>query len=87
VSFTMLLHSSKDTQKNAPSPEKPYRHVALALLAKGRRELIPLFRWQLPGAQNGAESVFELKNGRAYLLEPDGTAVEGILFVGEVATE
>jgi hypothetical protein len=34
-----------------------------------------------------AESQIEWKNGRAYLLEPDGSAVEGILFVGEVATE
>jgi len=33
--------------------------------------------WWFPGAQIGAESVFEWKDGRAYLLEPDGTVVEG----------
>ncbi len=43
--------------------------------------------WWFPSAQIGAESVFEWKNGRAYMLEPDGSAVEGILFVGEVATD
>jgi hypothetical protein len=43
--------------------------------------------WWFPGAQIGAESQFEWKNGRAYLLEPDGSAVEGILFVGEVAPD
>ncbi len=43
--------------------------------------------WWFPGRQISAESRFEWKNGRAYLLEPDGTAIEGILFVGEVATE
>lgn len=43
--------------------------------------------WWFPGAQIGAESEFEWKKGRAYLLERDGNAVEGILFVGEVATE
>jgi hypothetical protein len=43
--------------------------------------------WWFPGAQITVESQFEWKNGRASLLEPDGCAVEGILFVGEVATE
>jgi hypothetical protein len=43
--------------------------------------------WWFPGRQISVESQFEWKNGRAYLLEPDGSAVEGILFVGEVATE
>jgi len=43
--------------------------------------------WWFPGRQITAESQFKWKNGRAYLLEPDGSAVEGILFVGEVATE
>src|SRR5882672_849199 len=36
--------------------------------------------WWFPGRQISAESQFEWKNGRAYLLEPDGRAVEGILF-------
>jgi hypothetical protein len=31
--------------------------------------------------------VFEWRNGRAYLLEPDGSAVEGIVFVGEVVLD
>jgi hypothetical protein len=43
--------------------------------------------WWFPGRQISVESQFEWKNGRAYLLEPDGSAVEGILFVGEVANE
>jgi len=41
-------------------------------------------RWWFPGSRIGAESEFEWRNGRAYLLEPDGSAVEGIVFVGEV---
>jgi hypothetical protein len=43
--------------------------------------------WWFPGKRISAESQFEWKNGRAYLLEPDGCAVKGILFVGEVAPE
>jgi len=43
--------------------------------------------WWFTGRQITEESQFECKNGRAYLLEPDGSAVEGILFVGEVALE
>jgi hypothetical protein len=43
--------------------------------------------WWFPGRQTSTESQFEWKNGRAYLLEPDGSVVEGILFVGEVALE
>jgi hypothetical protein len=43
--------------------------------------------WWFPGRQITAESQFEWKNGRAYLLEPDSSAVEGILFVGEVAPD
>lgn len=43
--------------------------------------------WWFPARQISAESQFEWKNGRTYLLEPDGSAVEGILFVGEVATD
>lgn len=40
--------------------------------------------WWFPGARIGAESEFEWRNSRAYLLEPDGSAVEGIVFVDEV---
>jgi hypothetical protein len=40
--------------------------------------------WWFPGRQISVESQFEWKNGRAYLLESDGRAVEGILFVGEI---
>jgi hypothetical protein len=43
--------------------------------------------WWFPGTQITVESQFEWKNGRASLLEPDGGAIEGILFVGEVALE
>jgi len=43
--------------------------------------------WWFPGRQITAESQFEWKNGRAYLLERDGSATEGILLVGEVALE
>jgi hypothetical protein len=43
--------------------------------------------WWFPGRQITAESQFEWKNGRAYLLKPDGSAIEGVLFAGEVATE
>jgi len=43
--------------------------------------------WWFPGAQIGSESEFEWRGNRVYLLEPDGSAVEGILFVGEVATD
>ena len=45
-------------------------------------------RWcWFPGSHIDADSEFEWRNGRAYLLEPDGTAIEGILFVGEIATD
>jgi hypothetical protein len=40
--------------------------------------------WWFPGAQIGAESEFESRDNRVYLLKPDGSAVEGIVFVGEV---
>jgi hypothetical protein len=43
--------------------------------------------WGFPGRQISVESRFEWRDSRAYLLEPGGSAVEGILFVGEVATE
>ena len=43
--------------------------------------------WWFPGSRIDAESEFEWRNGRAYLLEHDGSAVEGIVFAGEVAPE
>jgi len=43
--------------------------------------------WLFPGRQITMESQFEWKNGRAYLLELDGSVAEGILFVGEVAPD
>jgi hypothetical protein len=43
--------------------------------------------WWFPGRQISAESQFEWRNDRAYLLEPDGSAVEGIVFAGEVAPD
>ena len=43
--------------------------------------------WWFPSAQIGAESVFEWRDNRVYLLEPDGSAVEGIVFVGEITPE
>lgn len=43
--------------------------------------------WWFPGAQIDTESEFEWRDNRVYLLEPDGSGVEGILFVGEVAPE
>lgn len=43
--------------------------------------------WWFPGAQIGAESEFEWRDHRVYLLEPDGTPVEGIMFVGEASSD
>ncbi len=43
--------------------------------------------WWFPGARIDADSQFEWRDHRVYLLEPDGTAREGILFAGEVRTE
>ena len=43
--------------------------------------------WWFPGRRISADSEFEWRDHRVYLLEPDGTAIEGILFAGEVATE
>jgi hypothetical protein len=62
----------------------PHRQSCVALSAggflpaprNGRRELIPQFRWKLPGAQIGAEPEFEWRDNRVFLLEPDGSAVE-----------
>ena len=43
--------------------------------------------WWFPGTRIDADSEFEWRDNKVYLLEPDGTAVEGILFVGEIATD
>jgi hypothetical protein len=44
--------------------------------------------WRFPTASTDLDSaVFEWRDNRVHLLEPDGSAVEGILLVGEVATE
>lgn len=43
--------------------------------------------WWFPGTQIGAESIFEWRDNRVFLLEADGSAVEGILFVGEVVRD
>jgi hypothetical protein len=43
--------------------------------------------WWFPGRQISADSKFEWRDNRVYLLESDGSAVEGILFVGEVAPD
>lgn len=41
--------------------------------------------WWFPTASVDLESAeFEWRDNRVYLLEPDGSAVEGIVFVGEV---
>ena len=39
--------------------------------------------WWFPGSQIGPESEFEWRDNRVYLLKPDGSVVEGIVFVGE----
>lgn len=43
--------------------------------------------WWFPGARISADSEFEWRDHRVYMLESDGTAREGILLVGEVALE
>lgn len=43
--------------------------------------------WWFPDAWIGADSEFEWTNDRVYLLEPDGSAVVGILFVGEASPD
>ena len=43
--------------------------------------------WWFPSARIGAESEFEWRNSRACLLERDGSAVEGIVFAGEVVPD
>lgn len=43
--------------------------------------------WWFPGRRISADSEFEWRDHRVYLLEPDGTAIQGILFVGEVSPD
>jgi hypothetical protein len=43
--------------------------------------------WWFPGRRIKADSEFEWRDRRVYLLEPDGTTIQGILFVGEVSTD
>jgi len=44
--------------------------------------------WWFPTASADLESAeFEWRNGRAYLLKTDGSAVEGIVFAGEVVPD
>lgn len=41
--------------------------------------------WWFPTASINLDSAeFEWRDSRLYLLEPDGSAIEGIVFVGEV---
>ena len=47
--------------------------------------MIACIRW-FPGAQISAESEMECRDNRVYLLEPDGSAVEGVVFVGDAST-
>jgi hypothetical protein len=44
-------------------------------------------RWWWFPARIDADSEFEWRDNRVYLLEPDGSAVEGIVFVGEVVPD
>lgn len=43
--------------------------------------------WWFPTASIDVDSVFEWRNNQVYLLQADGTAIEGILFVGEVSPD
>jgi hypothetical protein len=43
--------------------------------------------WWFPGRRISGDSEFEWRDHRVYLLEPDGTATEGILFAGEVSPD
>ena len=48
--------------------------------------MIACIGW-FPSAQIDAESEFEWRGNRVFLLQPDSRAVEGIAFVGEIAPE
>jgi len=43
--------------------------------------------WWFPGAQIGAESEFDWRDNRVFLLGPDGSTKEGFMFVGEIAPD
>jgi hypothetical protein len=43
--------------------------------------------WWFPGAQIGADSEFQWRGDRVFPLQPDRSAVEGIVFVGEIAPQ
>lgn len=44
--------------------------------------------WWFPTARTDVRSaVLQWRNNRVYLLEADGTAIEGILFIGEIAPD
>jgi hypothetical protein len=43
--------------------------------------------WWFPGREISADSEFEWRDNRVYLLEPEGKIVEGIVFAGEIATD
>jgi hypothetical protein len=44
--------------------------------------------WWFPTASTDLDSaVFEWRNNRVYLLEPDGSAVEGIVLVGDASPD
>lgn len=43
--------------------------------------------WWFPGKPISADSEFCWRDHKVCLLEPDGTASEGILFVGEVSSD
>lgn len=43
--------------------------------------------WWFTGRQISEHSEFEWRDNRVFLLQPDGSAVAGILFVGEVAPD
>jgi hypothetical protein len=56
------------------------RHAGDALV-RGSLVVVPDRNIDLHSAE------FEWRDNRVYLLEPDGSAVEGIVFVGEVAPD
>jgi hypothetical protein len=43
--------------------------------------------WWFPGKRISVDSEFGWRDHKVCLLEPDGTAAEGILFAGEIETE
>lgn len=44
--------------------------------------------WWFPTASTDSDSlILEWRNNRVYLLQADGTAIEGILFAGEVSRD